>query len=157
MAYPNSPALAPSFTKIRMLWRIVFQQDIVNIADLNMQNAGYFGVFPPMLTNPSQDYLHLKQRRADIQTQGYTGIRSPSSRSVNQGRILALFHNQAANVHAIDPVQVEFQLVQPSGTVFNNHATQELDFEACQVRVTSNPVPGWAQQFQPPQIVRFHH
>ncbi|ETW97438.1 MAG: hypothetical protein ETSY2_44645 [Candidatus Entotheonella gemina] len=157
MAYPGVSALTPPFQKTYVLWRIELQHDVPDIADLNTASAGYFGVFPLMLTNPSQDYWHLKQRRAHIQSQGYAGIRAPSSRSTTGGHIIALFQSQSGNVASIEPVEMEVRLIQPSGAVFSNHVTESLDFEACEVQATSNPLPSWVSAYSNWNPLRLHH
>jgi RES domain-containing protein len=146
----------PIFLKPAVLWQVEFQHDVQDVFELTAATAGYFGVFPAMMNNPSQDYLHLKEKRAIIQTNNYNGIWAPSSRSRQGGRILALFHDQSANVAQINPVEVELRLVQPHGGAFNNHASQALDFEACEVRAT-HPLPQWAQAFGNWKRVDFHH
>jgi hypothetical protein len=97
-----------------------------------------------MLTNPSQDYWHLKQCRAVIESQRFEGIRAPSSRSQSAGKILALFSDQSKNVAMIEPVDIEMRLIQPTGGPFQSHHGDLLAFEACEVRATSNPLPHWA-------------
>jgi hypothetical protein len=109
--------------------------DIVDVADLTVASAPHFGVFPALMTNPSQDYLHMKDRRNHIQALNYNGLRAPSSRSTGGGHICAIFSDQSANVASITPADIELRLIQPpgSGGPFTIHATQELDFEACEV------------------------
>jgi len=107
-----------------VLWRIEFAIDIHNIANLNAVSAGFFGVFPCMMTNPSQDYWHLKHRRANMQAVGYSGLFAPSSRSCAGGRLLVIFGDQSANVARIDPVEISMRLLSnpnPPPNPFLNH------------------------------------
>ena len=62
------------------------------------------------MVNPSQDYEHLKERRAFIESNGYKGLRAPSSRSTTGGEMIVLFDDQSKNVE-LKPYAVEFRLV----------------------------------------------
>jgi hypothetical protein len=48
--------------------------------------------------NPSQDYKHLSDRRAQILAQGYNGLIAPWARSTRGGKILVLFQDQSTNI-----------------------------------------------------------
>jgi hypothetical protein len=52
------------------------------------------------MLNPSQDYHHLKKRRAAIQSAGYNGLRAPSTRTPVAGSVTlnVLFNDQSKNV-----------------------------------------------------------
>src|SRR6185312_900768 len=100
-------------------------------------NASAVGVFPSLMINPSQDYFHLKERRAFLQNSGYKGLRAPSSRVVGPGHMVVLFDDQSATLARVVPYVVEFRLLtagMPPGP-FINHATQVLDFTAGEVRI----------------------
>jgi hypothetical protein len=108
------------------------------------------------MVNPSQDYDRLKQRRADIQSHGYKGLRAPSSRSKSGGNLIILFDDQSSHVQSIIPYEVKFQLITVHGVPFTNHAQDLLDFTAGEVRMP------WAQPaggtvFQNWQRVEFNH
>jgi len=106
--------------------------------------------------NPSQDYLHLKQRRAEIQSQGYLGLIVGSSRAINQSNLVVLFQDQSSNVQSITPHEVEFRLIDEHGKPFHNHATQLLDFTAGEVRFTGT-TPSHGAAFKDWQRVAFNH
>src|SRR5262249_35472862 len=57
----------PPFVQRFILWEIVLQNDVPDVCDLNATTASAVGVFPSLMTNPSQDYVHLKERRAFLQ------------------------------------------------------------------------------------------
>ena len=65
----------------------------------------YFNIFSSLMVNPSQDYNHLKQRRADIQSNGYQGLRAQSSRSKGSGNLIILFDDQNNHVQSIHPYE----------------------------------------------------
>ena len=39
-----------------MLWEITFTNDVVDLADLSVNNAAAFAIYPALMLNPSQDY-----------------------------------------------------------------------------------------------------
>lgn len=151
--------MAPPFQRSLTIWEVQFGQSVSDIADLNSSTAGYFGVYPAMMGNPSQDYEHLKDRRAHIKANGYHGLRAPSSRSRQGGWTLALFDDQSTNVASIAPANLEIRLIQPNGMPFKNQAMDELDYEACQVRIAaaSTPGPAWVQPYSAWTRVPFNH
>src|SRR5205823_4107586 len=109
---------------------------------LTLASASAVGVFPSLMLNPSQDYEHLKDRRAFIESNGYNGIRAPSSRSTAAGEIIVLFDDQSKNVD-LAPYAVEFRLVTTAPvTPFGNHLTELLDFTAGEVRFVGGVPPG---------------
>src|SRR5205085_7464978 len=66
----------PAFRQRFILWEIVFSQDIGDVFDMSIPGAlALYNVFPCLTINPSQDYFHLKDRRALIQSTGYQGLR----------------------------------------------------------------------------------
>ena len=89
--------------------------------------------------NPSQDYRHLKDRRAAIQAASYRGLQAPSTRSSTPGNMVVLFDDQSKNVASITPYGVEFRLITPAGVPFASHATDQLDYLAGEVRVVTSP------------------
>jgi hypothetical protein len=105
-----------------------------------------------LMLNPSQDYEHLKSRRATIQSSGYRGLRAPSSRIRGTGSMIVLFDDQSHNIKSITPYDTFFRLITAikPHTPFINHATEVLDFEAGEVRIT--PRAGLAS----PPISSFH-
>src|SRR5688572_4279509 len=57
----------PPFEQQFVLWEVVFDKDITDLLNLTEERAvSHFDVFPSMVLNPSQDYEHLKYRRASI-------------------------------------------------------------------------------------------
>lgn len=123
-----------------MLWGVTFRAPVANVFDLSVANAPAAGVFPCLLLNPSQDYRHLKDRRAAIQAAGYNGLRAPSTRDVGGGSMTVLFDDQSRNVGAITPYEVEFRLITPARhptAASISHATDRLDYLAGEVRVTA--------------------
>jgi RES domain-containing protein len=133
----------PAFQEIRILWEIVFKKDVPGVFDLSLANASAMNVYPSLMLNPSQDYNHLKDRRAAIQSNGYQGLRAPSSRVRGTGHMVVLFHDQSQNVQSISPHEVEFRLITASDppAPFTNHATDLLDFAAGEVRVVPGAIP----------------
>jgi hypothetical protein len=99
--------------------------------------------YPSLMINPSQDYNHLKDRRAAIQSSGYQGLRAPSSRVRGSGHMVVLFQDQSKNVRSIIPHELEVRLITATSppVPFTNHAVELLDFTAGEVRVrlTSGP------------------
>lgn len=70
---PGVPAFSGTFT----LWEIRLKKAIPDVCHLTQTSASAVGVFPPLTVNPSQDYEHLKERRAFLESNGYKGIRAP--------------------------------------------------------------------------------
>jgi RES domain len=133
---------APAFSQTFTLWDIQLKKPIHDVCHLMPATAPVVGVFPSLLVNPSQDYEHLKERRAFIESNGYNGIRAPSSRSTAGGEIIVLFDDQSKNV-GLHPYTVEFRLVTPPPvTPFVSHTTQLLDFTAGEVRFAGAVPPG---------------
>lgn len=150
----------PPFEQQFILWEVVLKQDVSDILDLCDQRAlSFFNVYPSMAINPSQDYEHLKDKRADIQSSGYRGLRVPSSRSRRGGNLIVLFENQTNNVHSIIPYQLEYRLVTSGGVPFINHAQDVLDFTVGEVRIVSSTLPAMAVggNYQYWQRVQFNH
>jgi hypothetical protein len=138
-------SVIPPFQQRVVLWDVTFRNPIAGVFDLSLANALAAGVFPSLLLNPSQDYRHLKDRRAAIQAAGYNGLRAPSTRVVGGGNMVVLFNDQSGNVQTIEPYEVEFRLITPARlpTVpFASHATDLLDYLAGEVRVVAPPPPG---------------
>jgi hypothetical protein len=108
------------------------------------------------MVNPSQDYDHLKQKRADIQSNGYKGLRAPSSRVRRGGNLIILFNDQSSYVQNIIPHEVEFRLITVHGAPFINHAQDLLDFTAGEVRMPLTQPTGGAA-YQNWQRILFNH
>jgi RES domain-containing protein len=135
---------APAFSGTFTLWDIRLKNAVPDVCHLTQTSASAVGVFPSLMLNPSQDYEHLKDRRAFIESNGYNGIRAPSSRSMTGGEIVVLFDDQSKNVD-LDPYTVEFRLVTRAPvTPFGNHLTELLDFTAGEVRFVAGMPPGIA-------------
>jgi hypothetical protein len=149
--------IVPVFTKSLVVWEILLKKDVAAIADLTMGTAGHFGVYPAMMKNPSQDYWHLKDRRAHVEGAGYLGIRAPSSRCTKRGRMVVFFNSQSNNLASIAPYPIELSLIQPSGAPFTNHAVHDLDFEAGNVVALANPMPRFLKPYAAPYRIQFHH
>jgi RES domain-containing protein len=133
----HSIGTIPPFMQRFVLWEIELKNDVTDVCELDVANASAVGVIPSLMTNPSQDYGHLKDRRAFLQHSGYKGLRAPSSRVTSPGNMVVLFNDQSGNLARIIPHEVEFRLVtagMPHGP-FVNHATQVLDFTAGEVRM----------------------
>jgi RES domain-containing protein len=153
----------PPYTQRFVLWEVKFRYSIRDVFDLTIPHAHtQFNVFPSLTLNPHQDYKHLADKRADIQSSGYNGIRVPSSRTTNGGNIIVLFHDQSSNVLQIDPYEVEFQLIVKSNsrysTSFANHGNDILDFTSGNVRILPRPSPPLSFRPQYPtggQLYRF--
>ena len=75
----------PLFSAKFTLWEIRLKKAIPAVCHLTQASASAVGVFPSLMLNPSQDYEHLKDRRAFLESNGYNGIQAPSSRSVTGG------------------------------------------------------------------------
>ena len=144
--------LFPPFQQRFALWEVVFQKAIPNVFDLTLTNASALNVIPSLMLNPSQDYQHLKDRRAAIENNGYLGLRAPSSRVRGSGNMIVLFEDQSKNVQRITPFQMEFRMitsVRPPAP-FTNHALELLDFTAGEVQIilpnpTATPHPAIAR------------
>ena len=153
--------LFPPFEQRFVLWEVTLQADISAVLDLNSRNASACNVYPSLMLNPSQDYEHLKSRRATIQSSGYRGLRAPSSRIRGAGNMVVLFEDQSHNVQSITPYDAFFRLITANvpHAPFTNHATEVLDFEAGEVRIT--PRAGLPHHpissFQTWQRVEFNH
>ncbi|MGH7169570.1 MAG: RES family NAD+ phosphorylase [Gemmataceae bacterium] len=132
----------PPFIQTFVLWEIVFTTAIPDVFELSPANAAAMQVFPSLLVNPSQDYNHLKDGRAAIEHNGYSGLRAPSSRVKGGGNIVVLFNDHSGNVQSITPYTVEFRLVtaSPPALPFTNHATEVLEFTAGEVKLTGTPL-----------------
>lgn len=138
---PLSPGV-PAFSGIFTLWEIRLKKAIPDVCHLTQTHASAVSVFPSLMVNPSQDYEHLKERRAFLENNGYQGIRAPSSRSTSGGEIIVLFDDQSKNVE-LDPYTIEFRLVTPPPAVpFSNHLVELLDFTAGEARFSSARPPG---------------
>jgi RES domain-containing protein len=129
--------ILPAFQQSRVLWEVRFKKDVPDVFELSLANASAMNSFPTLMLNPSQDYEHLKDRRAAIQSNGYQGLRAPSSRIRETGHMIVLFEDQSKNVHTIIPHEVEFRLITAGDLPepFTNHAVDLLDFTAGEVRV----------------------
>lgn len=155
----GASTFAPGHTTDVVLWKITFGAALSGIADLSAASAGHFGVYPALMTNPSQDYHHLKDRRAHLQTAKYEGLRAPSSRCTRGGCMVVLFSDVSRRVATIEPVLVRMSLIQGGARPFSNHATDILDFE--QIAVQASPVgavvPPWASSYSSRTILPFRH
>jgi hypothetical protein len=145
----------PPFTQDFVLWEIEFAQDVPDVLDLNLASASYAGIIPSLMVNPSQDYQHLRDRRAWIESNGYKGLRAPSSRSTNGGRIVALFDDQSLNVRRIVPFGVSLSMITSTSPLkqFANHMTDQLDFSAGAVVIPNCTDP----VFRTPTKLKFNH
>jgi hypothetical protein len=157
------PVISP-FLQRFVLWDVVLRSPVANAFDLSVANAPAASVFPCLLLNPSQDYRHLKDRRAAIQAAGYHGLRAPSTRVAGSGTMVVLFDDQGKNVRAIAPYEVEFRLLTPGPppTVpFASRATDLLDYLAGEVRVLPPAppasLPAALAPFSAWTLVRFNH
>jgi hypothetical protein len=153
---PTSPGV-PSFVGSFTLWEIRLKHALADVCHLAQASASTVGVFPFLMVNPSQDYEHLKERRAFIESNGYNGIRAPSSRSTAGGEIIVLFDDQSKNVD-LDPYTVEFRLATPppAAAPFGNHLTELLDFTSGEVRFVGPKPPGVAAYTNWTQV-KFNH
>jgi len=150
---PHSPGIPPFLQKF-VLWDVVLRNPVANVFDLSIANALAASSFPCLMLNPSQDYHHLKDRRADIQAAGYRGLRAPATRVLGGGNMVVLFDDQSKNLNAITPYEVEFRLLLPGGPPrmpFTSHVTDLLDYLAGEVRVAAPPAPATL----PPALVPF--
>lgn len=139
----------PPFNKTFVMWEVEFQNAISDVADIDLSYS-YFGVFPFLVHNPSQDYHHLKDRRVKIQADGYKGLRAPSARSKKGGSMIVLFNGQSKNVNTITPYEMEFRLICAGGSPFIDHTKDMLDFSAAgEVRATGPNIPtGFSSSWQ---------
>lgn len=151
----------PAFQQTFILWKVVLQVPVPDVFDLDLTNAAAMGVFPCMMLNPSQDYHHLKARRAAIENAGYAGLRAPSARVATAGNMFALFHDQSHNLQSITPYDVEFRLVATAHPplAFANHAIQRLDYGSGEVRISPHPTSAMPQgaAFQNWTRMNFNH
>lgn len=120
-----------------VLWVVALRRPVSDVFQLSLANAPAAGVIPSLMLNPSQDYQHLKARRAHLQAQGYKGLRAPSSRVRGVGHMVVLFDDLSRNVASITPYLLDIRLLTAGAapTPFTNHATDLLDFEAGEVRL----------------------
>ena len=154
LQYPDA---IPPFQRNAVLWEIQFDDALTDMFDACIQRApSYFSIFPSLMVNPSQDYKHLKQRRADIESNGYKGLRTPSSRAKRGGNLIILFDDQSRHVQSIIPYEVEFRLITVHGASFINHAQDLLDFTAGEVRMPWTQ-PAGGTVYQRWQRVEFNH
>jgi hypothetical protein len=147
----------PPFVQTFVLWEILFKTALTDVFDLSLANAPALQIFPSLIVNPSQHYNHLKDGRAAIEHNGYSGLRPPSSRVKGGGNMVVLFNDQSRNLRSITPYPVELRLVTvgPPALPFTNHATEVLDFTAGEVRLTGAPLgittyASWKR-------IEFHH
>src|SRR5437763_4197970 len=147
----------PPFQQTFALWEVILKSQINHVADLNIAGAtAFFRVFPSLPLNPSRDYEHLKDVRANIESSGYNGLVVGSSRVITPGNMVVVFDDQSKNLASIVPYPVEFRLVDVSGSPFNNHATQVLDFTAGEVHFPGS-IPSGATAYSSWQRVSFNH
>jgi hypothetical protein len=156
--------ILPPFAQRFVLWDVELRSAVPNVFDLSVVNAPAASVFPCLLLNPSQDYRHLKDRRAAIQAALYQGLRAPSTRVVGSGNMVVLFGDQSKNVRTITPYEVEFRLIVPGPAPrvpIASHATDELDYLAGEVRILppSPPaaLPAALAPFAAWTVVTFNH
>jgi hypothetical protein len=157
--HKSVPPIMPPFTQTFVLWDIALLSPVTNVLDLTTYGASA-SVFPCMTLNPSQDYEHLKDRRAHIEAAGYQGVRAPSARSTAAGNMVVLFADQSANLAKIEPYFVQFRLLKPSGAPFLIPAVDNLDYLAGEVQVsspTSAPLPANLSAYSGWKRVRFNH
>jgi len=147
----------PPFQLPSVLWEMEFKDDVTDLADLT-RFANAFGIFPALMLNPSQDYLHLKEARARIQGAGYAGLVAPSARSAAGGMMTVIFGDQSKNVAVIRPHPMQSRLICTGSPTkpFANHVTDSLDFTAGEVFFPHSPTisgikrSGWFR-------VKFNH
>jgi hypothetical protein len=155
--YHNIGVLPP-FQQSFMLWEVVLTHSVSDVFDMNIPGAAnFFNIFPSLPLNPSQDYDHLKDKRAAIQHEGYKGIRVGSSRVNGTGNLIILFQDQSSNVQQITPYEIDCRLVNINGTPFYNHATEILDFTAGEVTLTGSPMPAGGAVYSNWHGVNFKH
>jgi hypothetical protein len=156
--------VVPPFHQRFVLWEVSFKTSIPNVFDLSVAKAPAAGVFPCLLLNPSQDYRHLKDRRAAIQSAGYNSIRAPSTRDAGGGAMTVFFDDQSKNVGHITAFDAEFRLITPRRlpTIpFASHVTDQVDYLAGEVRVVNPPgraaLPASLRAFSAWTVVPFNH
>lgn len=150
----------PPFQQTFVLWEIILKRSVPNVYNMDVTGGGaaFFNIFPSLTLNPSQDYEHLKDRRADIESNGYTGLRVKSSRATRPGNMIVLFNDQSNNVQSITPYDIELRLIDIHGQPFYNHATEILDFTTGQVRIPGSTFPSaGGSSFSSWRIVNFNH
>lgn len=148
----------PPFQRRVVLWAVEFRRPVPDVFDLGVANAPAAGAFPALMLNPSQDYHHLKDRRAHLQSMGYRGLRAPSSRVRGVGHMAVLFDDQSRNVAVVTPYDLDLRLVTPPPAVpFVSHAADRLDFEAAEVRVTGAALPPELLPYAAWTRVEFNH
>jgi hypothetical protein len=146
--HPLKGLLLPPFNKTFVMWEVEFKNDVDDVADITKSYSS-FSVFPFLTLSPSQDYEHLKDRRAHIQAAGYNGLRAPSARSTMGGHMVVMFDDQSGNVQTIKPYEIEFRLLCVGGGPFTDHTKDMLDFTAGEIRVVgSGPLPGYSPSWQ---------
>lgn len=132
----GSSVPVPPFVAKFILWEIEFSTNIDKIFDLILPNAVQtYNIIPSLVMNPARDYKHLKDKRAEVENQGYNGLRAPSSRSKTGGNIVALFDDQSGNIASLTPYEVEFRLIDLSSTQYVTPTVQRLDFDAGEIRM----------------------
>lgn len=156
--------IVPPFLQRFVLWDVTFRAPVANVFDLSVGHAAAAGVFPCLLLNPSQDYRHLKDRRAAIQSAGYNGLRAPSTRAAGGGTMTVLFDDQSKNVGSITPYEIECRLITPARyptIAFVSHATDLLGYLVGEVRViAATPpaaLPAQLRPFSAWTLVHFNH
>jgi RES domain-containing protein len=149
----------PSFQHKFVLWEIQLKQNIPDVFDMPRAGAlTLYSIYPSLVVSPSQDYEHLKDRRALVQSQGYNGLRARSSRAKTGGNLIVLFDDQSPNVQSITPFDVEFRLITKNGTAFFNHTQEELDFTAGEAIINTSPPPTGGGAFSSNwQKLEFNH
>jgi hypothetical protein len=125
------PAFIPPFQSNSILWEIQFDYVLTDVFDTRIPGApSYFTIFPSLMLNPSHDYAHLKQRRADIESSGYKGLRAPSSRARRGGNLIILFNDQSSHVQSIIPHEVEASIMASATPLYfcaiQKHLTIEI-------------------------------
>src|SRR5437762_2086637 len=152
--------VVPPFKQQFVLWEVLFDRDIPDVLDLcDPRASSFFSIFPSMMINPSQDYEHLKYKRADIESSGYRGLRVQSSRAKRIGNAVVLFEDQSSNVARILPYQIEFRLVNQGGPPFISHIQDTMDFTVGEVKINSSTLPAAATggNYQYWQRISFNH
>ncbi len=129
------PNVVPPFTQPCVLWTMTLAVDLPHVFDVD-NHGSFYQLFPSLALSPSQDYEHLKTKRAEVQAHGYEGLAAASTRCRDGGRIFAIFGDLSPSVASIQPTPYEIRLVTRDDPCrpFVNHATDRLDFNAGQVR-----------------------
>jgi RES domain-containing protein len=150
--------VTPHFQKQFILWEIVLANPVDDVFDMCIPNAASaFNIFPSLTLNPSQDYEHLKLKRAMIQANGYNGLRVVSSRSKAGGKIIVLFKDQSNNIDDIKHYPVDFRLITPGLVPFSNPGADLLDFTSGDVKITGGSFPAGGTRFRNWERVSFNH